>query len=121
MENNDRSDNALTMACLGGNSTIVKHLVDIGANVHYRNANKETVLMKACERGDKDSMDYLLSHFTSAVEILVILTSQNKHGNTCLMRACTTGNLKVRPLSPYAIPHTHASPPIRSLTHTPLL
>jgi ankyrin repeat protein len=95
VENNDRSDNALTMACLGGKATIVKHLVDIGADVHYRNANKETVLMKACERGDQGSMDYLLSYFTSAIDILVILTSQNKHGNTCLMRACTTGNIKV--------------------------
>ena len=95
VENNDKSDNALTMACLGGKAVIVKHLVDLGAQVHYRNANKETVLMKACERGDILSMDYLLSYVTSNLEILLSLTAQNKHGNTCLMRACSTGNLQV--------------------------
>ena len=86
VENNDKSDTALTMACLGGRAHIVKHLVDLGANVHYRNANKETVLMKACEKGDEESMNYLLSHFTDAEDILLSLTAQNKHGNTCLMR-----------------------------------
>jgi len=95
VENNDRSDNALTMACLGGKANIVKHLVDLGAKVHYRNANRETVLMKACARGNKEIMDYLLSHFTSGIEILVSLTLQDKDGNTCLMRACSTGNLQV--------------------------
>ena len=55
---------------------IVMHLVDLGAQVHYRNVNKETVLMKACAKGNREIMDYLLSHFTTGIEILASLTAQ---------------------------------------------
>ena len=55
---------------------IVIHLVDLGAQVHYRNVNKETVLMKACAKGNREIMDYLLSHYTTGIEILASLTAQ---------------------------------------------
>ena len=58
---------------------IVMRLVDLGAQVHYRNVNKETVLMKACAKGNREIMDYLLSHFTTGIEILASLTAQVTH------------------------------------------
>jgi hypothetical protein len=39
-------------------------------------------------------MGKLLAQFTPK-DILASLTAQNKDGNTCLMKACATGNLKV--------------------------
>jgi hypothetical protein len=50
--------------------------------------------MKACEKGNEDIMGKLLFQFTPK-DILASLTAQNKDGNTCLMKACATGNLKV--------------------------
>jgi Ankyrin repeats (many copies) len=50
--------------------------------------------MKACEKGNEDIMGKLLAQFTPK-DILASLTAQNKDGNTCLMKACATGNLKV--------------------------
>jgi ankyrin repeat protein len=50
--------------------------------------------MKACEKGNEDIMGKLLAQFTQK-DILASLTAQNKDGNTCLMKACATGNLKV--------------------------
>ena len=52
------------------------------------------MLMKACEKGNEDIMGKLLAQFTQK-DILASLTAQNKDGNTCLMKACATGNLKV--------------------------
>lgn len=60
----------------------------------YKNTNGDTVLMKACEKGNEDIMGKLLAQFTPK-DILASLTAQNKDGNTCLMKACATGNLKV--------------------------
>lgn len=50
--------------------------------------------MKACEKGNENIMGKLLAKFTQK-DILTSLTAQNKDGNTCLMKACATGNLKV--------------------------
>lgn len=50
--------------------------------------------MKACEKGNENIMGKLLAQFTQK-DILTSLTAQNKDGNTCLMKACATGNLKV--------------------------
>lgn len=65
-----------------------------GADVSYKNTNGDTVLMKACEKGNENIMGKLLAQFTQK-DILTSLTAQNKDGNTCLMKACATGNLKV--------------------------
>ena len=54
--------------------------------------------MKACEKGNEDIMGKLLAQFTQK-DILASLTAQNKDGNTCLMKACATGNLKVGNIS----------------------
>ena len=51
--------------------------------------------MKACEKGNEVIMGILLERFTPQ-DILASLTAQNKDGNTCLMKACATGNLKVK-------------------------
>ena len=72
----------------------VYYFIALGANVSYRNTNGDTVLMKACEKGNEDIMGKLLAQFTKK-DILATLTAQNKDGNTCLMKACATGNLKV--------------------------
>ena len=71
-----------------------------GADVSYKNTNGDTVLMKACEKGNEDIMGKLLAEFTQK-DILASLTAQNKDGNTCLMKACATGNLKVSYAAPY--------------------
>ena len=93
-ENNDRTDNVLTYACLGGKAAIVVHLVNLGADVNYQNINGDTVLMRACEHANEETMDQLLSHYTQK-QVITALTVQNKEGLTCLMKACRTGNLKV--------------------------
>ena len=76
-----------------------KHFLNIfyflGADVSYKNNNSDTVLMKACEKGNEVIMGILLERFTPQ-DILASLTAQNKDGNTCLMKACATGNLKVK-------------------------
>ena len=93
-ENNDRTDNVLTYACLGGKAAIVVHLINLGADVNYQNINGDTVLMRACEHANEETMDQLLSHYTQK-QVIKALTVQNKEGLTCLMKACRTGNLKV--------------------------
>ena len=93
-ENNERTENVLTYACLGGKAEIVVHLVGLGADVNYQNVNGDTVLMRACEHANEATMDQLLSHYTQK-QVITALTVQNKEGLTCLMKACRTGNLKV--------------------------
>ena len=93
-ENKDRTDNVLTYACFGGHSEIIVHIINSGADVNYQNINGDTVLMRACEHGNKETIDMLLSTYTRQ-DILTALMVQNKEGLTCLMKACRTGNLKI--------------------------
>ena len=93
-ENKDRTDNVLTYACFGGHKEIIVHLINLGADVNYQNINGDTVLMRACEHGNKETIDMLLSTYTRQ-DILTALMVQNKEGLTCLMKACRTGNLKI--------------------------
>ena len=90
-----QTDTALTMACLGGKAEVVEHLISLDADVNYTTKNGDTVLMKACEKGNKTIMDNLLSYAKTPVDVLVSLTAQNSDGNTCLMKACAKGNLGI--------------------------
>ena len=93
-ENKDHTDNVLTYACFGGHSDIIVHLINSGADVNYQNINGDTVLMRACEHGNKETIDMLLSTYTRQ-DILTALMVQNKEGLSCLMKSCRTGNLKI--------------------------
>lgn len=88
-------NNEITLKIFNIFNTFIKIKLNYtGANVSYKNTNGDTVLMKACEKGNENIMGKLLAQFTQK-DILISLTAQNKDGNTCLMKACATGNLKV--------------------------
>ena len=80
---------------MGGKVEIVSHLLSLNADTNFKSSTGDTVLMKACEKGDKNLMDMLLSQFSNDEEILISLTAQNIEGNNSLMKACAKGNLKV--------------------------
>jgi len=64
LESNDRTDNVLTCACLGGNAAVVSHLIGLAADVNYKDTNANTVLMRACEHADEATVDELLARHT---------------------------------------------------------
>ena len=93
-QNPEKTENALSMACVGGKAVVLQLLIDRGARLPDH-ATVETVLMRACETGNSEIVEILLERFCGGHRVLALLSGQDKDGNTCLMRAGAKGNLKV--------------------------
>jgi len=52
----------LFCACINGNETIVKYLVQKGVDVNKENGRGETPLFLACEKGNEQIVKYLVEH-----------------------------------------------------------
>ena len=61
-DNNIDCNSALLLAAKAKNELCVKHLLDNGADIWYRNRIGENLLMVACEKGLSDTVQYCLAH-----------------------------------------------------------
>ena len=81
------------MACSGGHLAIVNLLIEKNKNVLN---DVQTALMNACKNQKKHSsievVKILIKH--NAVS-LIALKLQDENGYTCLMSACSIGNIDV--------------------------
>ena len=71
-------------------NSIIKLLLNSGAQVHLQDINGVTALMIACQKGDEKSIENLLErHSEDDVNL------QDSGGKTAFMRACMFGNLDI--------------------------
>ena len=69
-------------ACRYGNETIIKYLVEQGADINKKyNLNDETLLFDFCKEEYKSMIKYLVEHGTD-------INERNHHGETPLFQAC---------------------------------
>ena len=86
LDQNENKDTALTLATDRGLTTIVKILLDHGANPNLQNTNGVTALISAAYLGKKEIVQLLLSHgadsnlkLKSGLTALAYATQQNHH------------------------------------------
>jgi len=75
-------------ACQKGHITIVRYLVNLGANIHKEYNKGETLLFSACEGGNEALVKYL-------VELGADIHKVNNDGETPLFKACENGHKDV--------------------------
>ena len=78
---------SLHTACEHGNMTIVKTLMEVGANVNDKDVDGNTPLHLSARNKKNETMQTLLRDFKSDLNI------KNKEGRTPLHNACVCGNL----------------------------
>lgn len=79
---------ALMIACLAGQTEIVRDLLDHGADLEIRDNDGRTALMEACMAGHTDSV-------TMLVEKGANVHVESRHGTTPLLAACMSGQPEV--------------------------
>ena len=88
----NHGDTPLHKACICGNLTILKEMLEHGANVDIRNDDEETPLHTACKEGFDEIVQEILHWKTDEAEAL--LGTYDNESNTPMHLAVKSGNLK---------------------------
>ena len=88
----NHGDTPLHEACICGNLTILKEMLEHGANVNIRNADEETPLHTACKEGFVEIVKDILHWNRDEAEVL--LDASDNDLNTPMHLAVESGDLK---------------------------
>ncbi|XP_071087784.1 serine/threonine-protein phosphatase 6 regulatory ankyrin repeat subunit B-like [Haliotis cracherodii] len=83
----DHGNSLLHLACAGGNTAIVQHVVS-ESNINSRGQDGRTPVMTAAGEGQQSVFDFLVSKKAD-------LTLRDDHGNSLLHLACAGGNTAI--------------------------
>ena len=73
------------MAFKSKNKSIIKYLIDQGADVNGKMEYNVSALIKACEYGYTDIVKYLIEHGAN-------INEKKENGKSAIMTACKYGN-----------------------------
>lgn len=85
---NDKEE-LLSMAFLRSNTEIIRHLIDLNADVNYKDEKGNTLLHLSAEQANIDNVKMLVEEFNADIE------AKNNLGETPLMFAATSKNILV--------------------------
>ncbi|XP_048244162.1 fibronectin type 3 and ankyrin repeat domains protein 1-like [Haliotis rufescens] len=91
----NHGDSLLHLACIGGNTAIVQHVVS-PSNINTRGQNGRTPVMVAACKGHQKVFDLLVSEKAD-------LTLLDYHGDSLLHHACIGGNTTMCNMSCYPV------------------